>query len=223
MLDPVSERLFIDLAVVIATGNSPGSQAKVLSVLEERRFERVGSNQSIELRARVISATNRNLEEMAADGKFRQDLLFRIAVIRVRVPSLRERSEDLIPLARQLLADAAQSMNRRAVTFSSGALDLIQGYSWPGNVRELRNAIEHALVLGEGPMIEAHDLPVQLGSRANQPEDIDLVRLPLPIPLLERRSIEAALRATGGNRGRAPLLLGMNRSTFYAKIKELGL
>jgi DNA-binding NtrC family response regulator len=202
---------------------SPGSQAKLLHVLEGRRFERIGSNQELELRARVICATNRDLESMAQEGLFRRDLLFRVAVVRVRVPPLRERGDDLPQLARQVLGDVARSAGRRMTGFSSGALDLICLYSWPGNVRELRNAIEHAVVFGEGPVVEAHDLPVELASKANQPADPDLVRLPLAIPALERRAIEAALRATNGNRMRAAVLLEMNRSTFYTKLKEYGL
>jgi DNA-binding NtrC family response regulator len=202
---------------------SLGSQAKLLRVLEERKFERVGSNHTIELRARVLSATNRDLDEMVSAGKFRQDLLFRVAVVRLRVPPLRERGEDLIELARQLLGDAAQSAGRRVVGFTAEATALIRRYSWPGNVRELRNAIDHAVALGEGSLVDCGDLPPLLAPAEDQPADPDLVRLPLDLPTLERRAVEAALRATGGNRLRAAALLNVNRSTLYNKMREYGL
>ncbi len=201
---------------------SLGSQAKLLRVVEDRRFERIGSNRTIELRARLLCATNRDLEAMADAGQFRRDLLFRIAVVRVRVPALRERGDDLVQLAKQLLADSAQSAGRRVTGFSLAALDLIRRYSWPGNVRELRNAIEHALALGEGALVETCDLPAGIAPRATQPEDPDVVRLPLDLVTLERHAIEAALRATNGNRVRAAALLGINRATLYNKLKEYG-
>ena len=201
---------------------SLAAQAKLLRVLEERRFERVGSNQTLAFRARVICATNRDLEAMVAAGTFRRDLLFRIAVVRVRVPALRERVDDLPVLASQLLADAARSAGRRIEAFTPAALELIRRHSWPGNVRELRNAIEHAVVFAEGARVDAGDLPVMVAPPA-QPEDPDLVRLPLDLPTLERRTIEAALRATKNNRLQAAALIGMNRSSFYLKLKEFGL
>ncbi len=202
---------------------SPGSQAKLLRVLEDRKFERVGSNHTIELRARVLSATNRDVDQMVSAEKFRQDLLFRLAVVRLRVPPLRERGEDVLELARQLLSDATQSAGRRVVGFSQDAIALIRRYSWPGNVRELRNAVDHAVALGEGSLIEVGDLPPLMGAAVEQPEDPDLVRLPLDMPTLERRAVEAALRATGGNRLRAAALLNVNRSTLYNKMREYGM
>jgi len=202
---------------------SLGSQAKLLRVLEDRRFERIGSNKTIELHARVVCATNRDLEQMIARGAFRRDLLFRIAVVRVRVPSLRERRDDLPELARQMLADATQTAGRRVLGFSADAMALIQDHSWPGNVRELRNAIEHAIALGEGPLVQAADLPAGIAPAATQPDDPDFIRLPLDMATLERRAVEAALRASAGNRVRAAALLGMNRSTLYNKLKEFGL
>ena len=160
---------------------------------------------------------------MAASGGFRRDLVFRIAVIRVHVPSLRERADDLPQLAAQLLADAAQSAGRRVTGFTSQALELIRSYAWPGNVRELRNVVDHAVALGDGPLVDASDLPIQLASIAVQPDDRDLVRLPLDMLTLERRAIEAALRATDGHRERAAQLVGIKRTTFFAKLKEYGL
>jgi DNA-binding NtrC family response regulator len=201
---------------------SLASQAKLLHVLETKRFERLGSNRSIELRARVICATNRDLEQMVKDGTFRQDLLFRIAVVRVRVPSLRDRGDDLVLLANQLLADATRSAGRRVTGFSPAAIERLRNYPWPGNVRELRNAIEHAIALGEGVLVEPEDLPPGLIGPAAQPDDPDSIRLPADLASLERRAIESALRSTGGNRIRAAAILGINRATLYNKLKEYG-
>jgi two-component system response regulator HydG len=196
------------------------SQAKLLTVLEEKRFERVGSNRSIPLRARIIAATNRDLQQMVGDGRFRSDLYFRIAILTLRVPPLRERGDDLMLLAARILSDLAPSAGRRVEGFSPPAIEAIRRYAWPGNVRELRNAIERALVLGDGAWIEASDLPETLVAGAPlQPEDASLVRLPLDLPTLERRAVEAALRATGGNRGRAAVLLGISRNTLGRKLQ----
>jgi DNA-binding NtrC family response regulator len=196
------------------------SQAKILRVLEEKRFERVGSNRSIPLEARVMAATNRDLQQMVDAGTFRGDLYYRIAVVKLRVPPLRDRGEDLVLLAEQMLSDLAVSTGRRLQGFSQAALDAIRRYPWPGNVRELRNAVERALVIGEGAWIEADDLPEFVTSVAPpQPSDASLVRLPANLEWLEQRAIEAALQATGGNQRRAALLLGINRVTLHRKLR----
>jgi DNA-binding NtrC family response regulator/pSer/pThr/pTyr-binding forkhead associated (FHA) protein len=196
------------------------SQAKLLHVLEERAFERLGSNGTVPLEARVIFATNRDLDQMIGAGGFRRDLLFRIAVIRVRVPSLYERREDIPELAKQLLADAAQLAGRRVTGFSPEALSALTRYSWPGNVRELRNAIEHAVAMGDTPLILPGDLPSLLSGLPAQPADLDAVRLPLPLADLERRGILSALRHTGGNKTRAAALLGISRPYLYTRLSE---
>ena len=195
------------------------SQAKLLHVLEDRRFERIGSNRTIDLRARVLCATNRNLDDMVRAGQFRNDLLFRISVVRFEVPPLRERVEDLLDIANQTLEDAAQSASRPLVGFTPQAQEVILRYPWPGNVRELRNAIEHAIALGDGPLIGTEDFPSAIAPHPAQPSDQDLVRLPAPLAILERRAIDASLRATNGNRVRAAELLGVTRQTLYNKLK----
>jgi DNA-binding NtrC family response regulator len=198
---------------------SPAGQAKLLRVLEDRRFERLGSNRSIALTARVISATNRDLAQDADAGTFRRDLYYRIAVFKLRVPPLRERGEDLVLLATQILADLAPSAGRRVEGFSTQALEVIRRYPWPGNVRELRNAVERALVVGDGPWIDAGDLPEALhGSAPAQPEDESLVRLPMSLEDLEERAIRAALAVSHGNQRRAAALLGINRVTLHRKL-----
>ena len=206
------------------------SQAKLLRVLEERRFERVGSQRSIQLRARIITATNRDLESLVSAGRFRADLYFRISVVTTTIPPLRERADDLVGLAERLLADLAASAGRRVGGFSPDALSILRGYTWPGNVRELRNALEHALVLGEGSVVESGDLPEILlratplsdATVSPSPSGKSVVELPANLEWLERQCIAAALVATGGNRTRAAALLGINRATLYKKGRIAG-
>ena len=202
------------------------SQAKLLRVLEDKVFERVGSQREIPLRARVIAATNRDLSKAVAAGTFRADLFFRISVVSVRVPPLRDRGEDVVVLARRLLGDlVATGGGRRVVDFEEDAISVLRTYSWPGNVRELRNAIEHAIVLGEGSRVRAMDFPPAIAAAtpvtiAEHAKQEDMVALPARLDHLEARAIEAALRATGGNRTRAAAMLGINRVTLYKKLKE---
>jgi DNA-binding NtrC family response regulator/pSer/pThr/pTyr-binding forkhead associated (FHA) protein len=197
------------------------SQAKLLRVLEDKRFERLGSNRAVRLEARVIAATNRDLDEMVKEGTFRADLFYRIAVVKLRIPPLRERAADLPLLAERLLADLAVSAGRRVVGFAPDAVEAIRRHAWPGNVRELRNAIERALAIGEGSLIRAADLPETVhGAPPPQPTDESLVRLPAKLEWLEARAIEAALRSTGGNQRQAAILLGINRVTLHRKLKE---
>ncbi len=201
------------------------SQAKLLRALEERRFERVGSSRSIALRARVIAATNRDLKELVARGTFRSDLFFRISVVTLRVPSLRERGEDIGAIATRVLADLAASAPRRIEGFTPKALASLRRYTWPGNVRELRNVLERAIVLGEGgkAKIDDVDLPESVrspGSGGATGPAVHSVPLPARLDWLEERAIAAALEATGGNRTRAAALLGINRQTLYNKLGE---
>ncbi|WP_394838677.1 sigma 54-interacting transcriptional regulator [Pendulispora rubella] len=199
------------------------SQAKLLRVLEEKRFERLGSNRSLPLEARVIAATNRDLEAMVAGGTFRSDLFFRISVIRATVPPLRDRGSDIVMLANQLLADLASSGGRRVQGFAPSALEAVRRYPWPGNVRELRNVIEHALVLGDGPLLEVTDFPAavryQPTDRTNMSESDApvLVELPMKEEDLQAKNREVALLKSAGNKTRAAALLGIERTTFYKK------
>jgi two-component system response regulator HydG len=200
------------------------SQAKLLRVLEEKRFERIGSNRPIALKARVLAATNRDLARMVDARSFRSDLFFRIAVVSVRLPSLRDRGDDVLSLASRLLHELASDRVGPRASFSRAALDTIQQYAWPGNVRELRNAIEHALVVAEGPVLEPEDLPESVRCRvpASSDGESDVVRLPTSLASLEAHAIDAALRLTGGNQQRAAALLGINRVTLYRKLQRRG-
>jgi DNA-binding NtrC family response regulator len=220
------------------------SQAKLLHVLEERSFERLGSNQTIRLRARILTATNRNLKQMVEDRTFRSDLYYRISVVTVEVPPLRKRQDDIAMLAERFVADLAPSAGRRVTGISEDAIAVLKRYSWPGNVRELRNVVEHAIVLGDGPIIAPGDWPAEVrrvaaetpaapgdATRDTKPENAgdaaagdtgdpaDQVSLPLDLASLETRAIAAALRATGGNRTKAAAILGINRVTLYKKLR----
>jgi DNA-binding NtrC family response regulator len=207
---------------------SLGSQAKLLRAIEEKKFERLGSNRTLDLHARVICATNRDLATMSVDGRFRSDLFFRISVVSVHIPPLRERGDDLVLLAKQILADLAPTAARRIDGFSGSAIAAIRRYAWPGNVRELRNAIEHAIVLGADSLIEPTDLPEPLGvlstdGESPPPSSGDelsaYVRLPARLDEIETLAIQIALKATGGNRTKAAALLGINRATLHRKLE----
>jgi two-component system response regulator HydG len=210
------------------------SQAKLLHVLEDKRFTRVGSTKSVTLAARVLAATNRDLAEMVEKGTFRRDLFFRLSVVRLAIPPLRERGEDLVLLAQHLLVDLRASTPRPIDGFTDAALDVIRRYAWPGNVRELRNVLEHALVMGDGRKIDVDDLPAALRAvaaaatpratevgAASAPGEEGRRTVPLPASLewLEKQAIEAALEATGGNQKQAAAILGINRVTLYKKLK----
>jgi len=146
-----------------------GLQTKFLRVLEERRFERVGGQKAIEVDVRVVAATNRDLAEMVKRGQFREDLFYRLSVIHIEVPPLRDRLDDVPLLAEHFLARFRQQAARRITGFAPEAIAAMTRYSWPGNVRELRNAVERAIVLGDRETVQAQDLPPQVLAQAQAP------------------------------------------------------
>ncbi len=197
-------------------------QAKLLHVLEERRFERLGSNRPLRFEARVLAATNRDLAAMVEAGTFRRDLYFRISVVTLTIPPLRERGEDVVMLAKRMLADLAPTAGRRVEGFTKPALDRLRAHDWPGNVRELRNVIEHALVMGDDRLVSPDDLPERLAelpaARPDADATSDVLKLPARLDWLETQAIAAALRVTGGNRTKAAAILGINRVTLQNKL-----
>jgi two-component system response regulator FlrC len=192
-------------------------QAKLLRVLQEQRFERVGGARTIEVDVRVVAATNRDLERELEQGRFREDLYHRLAVFPVRLPPLRERPADILPLAEHLLARIGGQLKRPGLTLTHDARDAIAGRGWPGNVRELGNALERAAILTAGDAISASDLTEMVGSA---PAELSLDGT---LKELERQAIERALAATGGHRKRAAERLGIGLRTLYDKLKEYGL
>jgi two-component system, NtrC family, response regulator HydG len=168
----------------------------------------------------VIAATNRDLEALCAQGRFRQDLYYRLNVITIRIPPLRERPEDLLPLVAHFLAKHGQRLGRAEVTVSLEVMELFRRHPWPGNVRELENAIERALVLGRDSAIHIEDLPDDLRQSLLTSPGPEHVRL---MADMEREQIIKALRAAGGNKTAAARLLGLDRKTLYRKLEVYGI
>ena len=208
----------------------PATQVKLLRVLSERTLERVGSNSPIKVDVRVIAATNKNLKELVAKGTFREDLYFRLNVVKIEMPPLRHRREDIVLLANSFLQEFAKENDRPVKPLTDAALQLLLGYNWPGNVRELRTAIEHGVVMSNDSVIEARHLPQFLHFQAVAREDSpqsDKMALDGPaefnLHALETKTIRAALSLSGGNRTHAADLLGVSRRTLQRKLKELGI
>ena len=197
---------------------SLAAQARMLRVLENRCLTRVGGSKELTVDVRLVAATHRDLKQRVAEGKFREDLLYRLSVLQTSIPPLRERRDDIPPLCQHFLRTIGESVGRRIEEVSPAAAEVLARHRWPGNVRELRNVIERALVLGSGPVLEVDDLPPELLHAAPvMPSEPGAVR---PLVELEREAIVGALAATGGNKARASALLGIDRTTLYRKLKD---
>ena len=192
-------------------------QAKLLRALQEHEVKPVGSNDRVGIRARVIAATNRDLEASIRTGSFRQDLYFRLNVVQIKLPALRDRRVD-IPLLVNAFLEKFSDPTRPIHTISEEAMRRIMAYDWPGNIRELENAIERAVALGSGPILHVGDLPsnLQYTSTEKLPEGDEMV----PLEALERRAIFRALRETAGDKLAAARLLGIGKTTLYRKLKQ---
>jgi DNA-binding NtrC family response regulator len=206
------------------------TQAKVLRVLQERRLERVGGNQPIALDVRVVAATHRDLEAEVEAGRFREDLYYRLRVVTIELPPLRERRQDLPALAERFLTQVAERLGRPKKTLSAAALRALDAHGWPGNVRELRNVIEQAAVLADAPEIEADD--IQVGRRRGPPRGrAEAAVIDLPFAEAKRQTIEEferaylvrALEAHEGNISRTAEAIGMVRQSLQQKLRELGI
>ncbi|MBM40605.1 MAG: DNA-binding response regulator [Acidobacteria bacterium] len=207
----------------------PSLQVKLLRVLQERELERLGDTRTIRIDVRVIAATNANLAQMVTDGQFREDLFYRLNVIPVRLPSLRERRDD-IPLLVQHFVErlTGQDGGRRDVRVTQEAMRQLMGFSWPGNIRQLENVVERALALGrDRTQLDVADLPPEIreGPSVGQPQPVEIpeegVDLPGHIAALERRFIQQALAETDGNKQQAAERLGLKRTTLVEKVKRL--
>jgi two-component system, NtrC family, response regulator AtoC len=200
----------------------PGLQAKLLRFLEEKSFKRVGGASDIRVDVRVVAATNRNLEEQVARGSFRSDLYYRLNVLPIRLPALREHPEDVPALVAFFVDTFNREFKKRITGLSAAASNLLEHYSWPGNVRELRNVVERAMLLTEGQRLEAHDF----GALAPNPGTGDPFELPaagVNLEDLERSLVVQALKRSGGNQTRAAALLGLNRDQIRYRIEKFGL
>jgi DNA-binding NtrC family response regulator len=197
---------------------SPSTQVKLLRVLQEREFERVGSNQTLRVDVRVVAATNRDLKEMIAAGRFREDLFYRLNVINLKLPSLRQRASDVPALALHFLKHFSAENGKSIQSISDLALTQLANYTWPGNVRELENVIERAVVLAEGDVIEPSHLPLELAAASRRSG-------PPPIPgstmdELERYAILKTMESVGGSTGKAAELLGISVRKIQYKLQE---
>jgi two-component system, NtrC family, response regulator AtoC len=195
-------------------------QVKLLRFLGERTFERVGSNKTLTADVRLVAATNKRLEELVKTGAFREDLYFRLKVVEIRMPALRERMEDVPLLAHAFLREAAEENDKPVKEIAPEAMEVLMNYSWPGNVRELRTAIEHAVVLSRGEKIVPRDLPGTVrGANAPAAETPVLSAAGgLTVKEAERQLIVRALKETGGSRTLAAKKLGMSRRTLHRKL-----
>lgn len=216
---------------------SLSTQAKLLRVLEERKVERLGGTFSLPVDVRVISATNRDLEQAVAAGQFRADLYYRLRVVQIDLPPLRERSEDVLLLAEHFLRSYSTKFNLKCTSISREALARLTAYYWPGNVRELRNVIERSAVLAEGTTLKVEDLPEEITAKktntvhTSTTETVDESALQIPYlddfrearRAFERAYIERCLIETGGNVTRAAEKVGMHRQSLQQKLKDLGL
>jgi DNA-binding NtrC family response regulator len=196
-------------------------QIKILRVLQERKFERVGGEETIDVDVRIVAATNRDLQEEIRKGNFREDLYYRLNVVNIHVPPLRERRDDIPLLAMSFLREFAEENGKKLDGFDPKARQALYAYPWPGNVRELRNSVESAVVMAGSGLVNIDDLPPNVRSSSKERE----VRVPVGSTLeeAEKMLIRETLAAQGGNKSRTAEILGIGRKTLYQKIEEYGI
>jgi transcriptional regulator with PAS, ATPase and Fis domain len=202
----------------------PGTQPKVLRFLEDSRFKRVGGISDIQVDVRVIAATNHDLHQMVEMGTFRSDLYFRLKVVPIHIPPLRERPEDIGPLSLLFVEQLSRDLKRDPVLLSESALRILEAYRWPGNVRELRNVLERVLILEDVPELRAEHLPIETHEATTVPgESRGFCQLPtegLRLEDVEKNLIGQALARTQGNVTRAAALLGISRDTLRYRLTK---
>ncbi len=209
----------------------PSVQVKLLRVLEERRFERVGGVDTVDVDIRIIAATNRDLRKYVEEGKFREDLFYRLDVVEIKMPPLKERGGDIALLCNRFMNEFAEVNARPVSRIAPEAAAILQAYSWPGNVRELRNTIEKMVVLARGDTLAVEDVPANIRDEARLNGVSGAPAAPAPAPAadfapteslaeVEKRKILAALDAAGGNRSKAAIALGISRRTLHRKLNE---
>ena len=194
-------------------------QVKLLRFLQERTIERIGGRKSISVDTRIVCATHQNLEAMIADGRFREDLFYRLAEIVVKIPSLAERPGDATLLAKAFLKRFSQEMNPQVKGFATDALAAIDGWGWPGNVRELENRVKRAVIMADGKMIHASDLDLE----GEEDEAAQLLNLKSAREATDRKVIRHALARSEGNISSTAKLLGISRPTLYDLLKQYDL
>ena len=199
---------------------APDVQAKLLRVLETQQFTKLGDTQAVQVNVRFVAATNRNLKQEAAHGHFRADLYYRLSVFNINVPALKDRREDIAPLAAHFLQDFAVKLRKRITGLDAACLWQLQQYSWPGNVRELKNVLERAAILTDEQVLTADALPDDLQLLSAEP---DVPGTGRSLRGMEMRQIQLVLQETGGNKTEAARQLGIGLKTLYRKITEYGI
>jgi transcriptional regulator with GAF, ATPase, and Fis domain len=202
---------------------SPATQAKVLRVIEEREFERLGGSRTVKVDVRLLCATNRDLPAMVEGGAFRKDLYYRLNVVSVHIPPLRERHQDILPLAEFFLRKHGGGMGKRRLTFSEDARGALEVYPWPGNVRELENAVERAALLAEGDVIRAEDLTIGRTDGCAAAPPAEAPASALNLREAERRLVVDALEQAGWVQKEAAKLLGISKRVMHYKVQSFGL
>jgi two-component system response regulator AtoC len=200
----------------------PLMQVKLLRVLEERAFERVGGAKTLQVDVRLVAATNRDLKKLVNEGKFRDDLFYRLSVVAVNLPPLRERRDDIPLLVKTFLDEFNRENGKQVCELTPETLNLLLAYDWPGNVRELRNVIEQMVVLARADRLTVRDVPPPVRDGADLTK-ISVVRAGMTVEEAERQLIAQALKETDGNRTKAAQKIGISRRTLHRKLKEYGL
>jgi two-component system, NtrC family, response regulator AtoC len=200
----------------------PAMQVKILRVLEERAFERVGGQKTVSVDVRLVAATNKDLRKLVAEGKFRDDLFYRLSVVTVDLPPLRERRGDVPLLAQAFLKQCSEENGKHVTEITQEAINILMAYDWPGNVRELRNTIEQMVVLARSERLTVRDVPAMIRGGADLTK-ISVVRTGMTVEEAERQLIVQALKEMKGNRTRAAQKIGMSRRTLHRKLKKYDL
>lgn len=185
-------------------------QAKILHLVQEKEFERLGDTKTRRANVRIIASTNKNLRELIKQGQFREDLYYRLSVVKLLLPPLRERKEDIPALVNYFIEKYSRKYSRKIRSITSEAMRILLSYNFPGNVRELENVIEHAVITCRGTLIKQEDLQIEMEN--NSMEMIE-----------ERERIKRVLEEVGGNKSLAAKILGMHRTTLWRKLKEFGI
>jgi transcriptional regulator with PAS, ATPase and Fis domain len=199
---------------------SPPAQAKFLRVLQEREFQRLGGTRTLKANIRVIAATNRDLAKSMERGDFREDLFYRLHVFDIKLPPLRERPRDILPLSESFLQEIGQLFGRPPAGLTRDAKDALLRYHWPGNVRELRNSLERAAILCEGGLIKAEHLAMRVDAARPSPPAAGTAAAGTDLNAVERDLIAQALADCGGNKSRAAVRLGITRTQLYVRLRK---
>ena len=202
-------------------------QGKILRLVEQRTFRRIGGIKDIHVDVRIITATNKDLLKLKEEAKFREDLFYRVNVASIKIPPLRERPDDVLPLTKYFLQKYNEEFHKNVQKISKGVEDFLKGYDWPGNVRELKNVIERAMILGEGDTLLMEHLPIEiLGQASKQGGVIEGIRIPqegISLEKVEEALVRQALKMTNGNQTRAAKLLDISRDALRYRMQKFGI